>query len=111
LTIGLSILLAVACAGVIYTYGKGPESKGNPILKSGAAVIGIPVSFFVIAQVLTRISEKMIEVGQLRMVIFAVTLIILMLLRPQGVFAHHEFSWEWLRAWLFDRKKSKEVTA
>jgi len=40
--------------------------------------------------------DKQIVADQLRMVIFAVTLIVLMLLRPQGVFAHHEFSWDWL---------------
>lgn len=37
------------------------------------------------------------EASKLRMVIFAGTLIILMLLRPQGIFAHHEFSWAWVR--------------
>ncbi len=38
-----------------------------------------------------------IEANKLRMVIFALTLIFLMLLRPQGVFGHHEFSWRWLK--------------
>jgi branched-chain amino acid transport system permease protein len=36
-------------------------------------------------------------------VVFAVTLVILMLLRPQGMFAHHEFSWSWVKK-LFGRK-------
>jgi branched-chain amino acid transport system permease protein len=43
-----------------------------------------------------KLLESKVEVGQLRMVIFALTLIVLMLLRPQGVFAHHEFSWTWV---------------
>jgi hypothetical protein len=30
-------------------------------------------------------------------VIFAVSLIVIMLLRPQGIFAHHEFSWTWVK--------------
>ena len=38
-----------------------------------------------------------IEAGQLRMVIFAVSLVVIMLLRPQGIFAHHEFSWSWVK--------------
>jgi len=42
------------------------------------------------------------------MVIFAITLIVLMLLRPQGVFAHHEFSWDWVGR-IFG--KTKEATA
>jgi branched-chain amino acid transport system permease protein len=37
------------------------------------------------------------EASQLRMVIFAGTLIVVMLLRPQGVLAHHEFSWAWVK--------------
>jgi branched-chain amino acid transport system permease protein len=37
------------------------------------------------------------------MLIFAVALIVIMLLRPQGIFAHHEFSWSWVRR-LFTRR-------
>jgi branched-chain amino acid transport system permease protein len=44
------------------------------------------------------------------MVIFAVTLIVLMLLRPQGIFAHHEFSWDWLKR-LFGGGKKGEPPA
>lgn len=50
------------------------------------------------------------EGDKLRMVIFAATLIILMLIRPQGIFAHHEFSWEWVKK-LFKRQKPKVVEA
>jgi branched-chain amino acid transport system permease protein len=50
------------------------------------------------------------EAAKLRMVIFSATLIVLMLLRPQGVFAHHEFSWTWLRR-LFRREKPMEASA
>jgi hypothetical protein len=42
------------------------------------------------------LAAMQVEAGQLRMVIFAVTLIVLMLIRPQGVLAHHEFSWSFL---------------
>jgi branched-chain amino acid transport system permease protein len=52
-----------------------------------------------------------IEAGQLRMVIFSVTLIVLMLLRPQGVFAHHEFSWSWVRRVLGDRNAPRTEVA
>jgi len=48
-----------------------------------------------------------VEGAKLRMVVFAVTLIVLMLLRPQGIFGHHEFSWDWLRSRL--KPKSAEV--
>ncbi|MCU0315840.1 MAG: branched-chain amino acid ABC transporter permease [Fimbriimonadaceae bacterium] len=34
------------------------------------------------------------DVGALRMVFLAVTLIVLMLIRPQGIFGHEEFGWQ-----------------
>ena len=50
------------------------------------------------------------EVSRLRMVIFAATLIIVMLLRPQGVLAHHELSWDWIKG-LFRKMRRKEAAA
>lgn len=41
--------------------------------------------------------SQVIEGSKLRLVVFAVTLVILMLLRPQGMFAHHEFSWSFVK--------------
>jgi branched-chain amino acid transport system permease protein len=43
------------------------------------------------------LADKHVPTDQLRMVIFAVSLIVIMLLRPQGIFAHHEFSWTWVK--------------
>jgi hypothetical protein len=45
------------------------------------------------------------------MVIFSSTLIILMLLRPQGVFAHHEFSWAWVMKLLGKKAPTTAVSA
>ncbi len=44
-------------------------------------------------------------VGELRMSIFAIILIVVMLIRPEGVLGHHEFSWS-----LF-KKKPQEAAA
>lgn len=52
----------------------------------------------------TKLGGSEIAVEQLRMVIFAVTLVVLMLLRPQGIFGHHEFSWTWVQR-LFRRRR------
>lgn len=49
-----------------------------------------------------------IQGSQLRLVVFAGTLIILMLFRPQGVFAQHEFSWAWLMR-VFGGKSKKPM--
>lgn len=53
-----------------------------------------------------------VEGDKLRLVVFAATLIVLMLVRPQGVLAHHEFSWDWIKRLLGRRDyKTKEVAA
>ena len=77
------------------------------------AILAIAV---VVALVLGPIVSKLptlgvpVEGAKLRMVVFAVTLIVLMLLRPQGIFAHHEFSWAWLRK-VLRIDTDKKVTA
>ena len=65
----------------------------------GAMGAGLVVGFILKAlfSMVPGIREATTDGNRLRMVIFAGTLIILMLLRPQGIFGHHEFSWDWLR--------------
>lgn len=47
--------------------------------------------------------------GQLfRMPVLAITLVVLMLLRPQGIFGHHEFSWSWVQK-ILGKKPVQEV--
>ena len=74
----------------------------------GSAVVAGFVLQFLFSLGLRQVpglSDKSFELAQLRMVIFAGTLIIVMLLRPQGVLAHHEFSWSWLFG-LFRRRRA-----
>lgn len=76
------------------------QTKPIKALLYFAAVAAGIVAKLVFGLILSKIpamTAKHIEAGQLRMVIFAVTLIVLMLLRPQGIFGHHEFSWDWLK--------------
>ncbi|MEQ1933713.1 MAG: branched-chain amino acid ABC transporter permease [Fimbriimonadaceae bacterium] len=49
--------------------------------------------------------EGTIDGNKLRSVVLAAVLVILMLLRPQGIFAHHEFSWSWVKR-LFRKRKA-----
>ena len=51
-----------------------------------------------------------VEGSKLRLVLLAVTLIVLMLIRPQGVFAYHEFSWSWVKR-LFGKDAPKTEVA
>jgi branched-chain amino acid transport system permease protein len=57
-------------------------------------------------QPIPALSAMKFEMSQLRMVIFAGTLIIVMLLRPQGILAHHEFSWAWVKKVLARRREA-----
>ncbi|GIV02833.1 MAG: hypothetical protein KatS3mg015_1663 [Fimbriimonadales bacterium] len=43
-----------------------------------------------------NLKETMYSPANLRMAVFAVTLVIVMLVRPQGLMGHHEFSWSFL---------------
>jgi branched-chain amino acid transport system permease protein len=44
------------------------------------------------------------------MAIFALALVVVMLVKPQGMFGHHEFSWDWLKG-LFKRPHREEEIA
>lgn len=71
-----------------------------------AAIVGAVVIQVALAAAFKNVpalANANFEAAKLRMVIFSSTLIILMLLRPQGVFAHHEFSWAWVMR-LFGKK-------
>lgn len=82
---------------------------GAKIKKAGfyaGTVLGGIMAMLILSFALGKVpalAQKSIEAANLRMVIFAVALIVLMLLRPQGVFGHHEFSWSWVKS-LFTRR-------
>ncbi len=70
------------------------------LLKYLGAIAAACISEVIFVAILGRVplmAQKLIPVEQLRLTIFAVTLIVLMLLRPQGLLAHHEFSWSWVK--------------
>ncbi len=80
----------------------------SPLLRT-ATIFGIVVLGVLFAATLSiplrsvsGLAAKSFEIGQLRMAIFALTLVVVMLLRPQGILAHHEFSWGWVRS-MFSR--------
>ncbi|MBL8087970.1 MAG: branched-chain amino acid ABC transporter permease [Chthonomonas sp.] len=72
----------------------------------GAVVVTYVLKFLL--GLIPALASASVEGSKLRLVIFAATLIMVMLLRPQGVFAHHEFSWNWVRG-LF--RKTSEARA
>lgn len=77
----------------------GPKAKAAA-LYAGCVLLAVVVTMglgAVLNMVPNLKAMAPIEGTKLRMVIFAGALIFLMLLRPQGVMGHLEFSWDWLR--------------
>ncbi len=50
------------------------------------------------------------DAAKLRMVIFAATLVVLMMIRPQGIFSHHEFNWDSVARLLRMRRPKESAT-
>ena len=110
--IGLSIAFAVAAARYVMFNVHGA------ILRRVGMYVGIIVGGVIVSYGLGKVFnfvpalQASVEGAKLRLVVFSVTLIVLMLLRPQGVFAHHEFSWDFVKKLLGRRDvKTTEVSA
>lgn len=108
-------LLAIGLAVTAIRFVTNRVHKG-PLVRAGL-YLGVVVVAVVLAEILAGVLgsfgpfKGVVEGAKLRLVVSAVVLIVLMLVRPQGVFAHHEFSWSWV-ARLFGRKApTKEVAA
>ena len=78
----------------------------------GYKVLGVIVGSMLTGVVLGKIIELVPALGKIqydgnkmRFVIMAVALLVVMLLRPQGVMGHHEFSWDWAKR-VFTRKQA-----
>ena len=100
----LAVVVAVAIIKRVMDHSHRPKMQKAGFY--GLALVAAFASKLVLGMPLSKIpalENIKIEAGNLRMVIFAVTLIVLMLLRPQGIFGHHEFSWDWVKR-LFSKK-------
>jgi len=103
-------LLAVAIATALLrrTINHSTPNKWQKTGPYAGSIVTAIVSKFILQWVLEKIPglhSMMVEAGQLRMPIFAVTLIVLMLLRPVGIFGHHEFSITWLKKIFLGKNK------
>ena len=88
----------------------------GPAIRAGL-YLGVVVGAIVVAETIAYILghfgpfEGTVEGAKLRLVVSAVVLIVLMLIRPQGVFAHHEFSWSWVKRLFGKETPRTEVAA
>jgi branched-chain amino acid transport system permease protein len=113
--ISLIIAMVLSLVGTISLVRYQVGNYHGPVKTRTLRILGIIAGGFVSVFVLSplfglvpQLSKGSVEGSQLRIPIFAITLIVLMLLRPQGIFAHHEFSWDWVKS-LFNRKKVATV--
>ncbi|MGV3617016.1 MAG: branched-chain amino acid ABC transporter permease [Fimbriimonas sp.] len=76
-------------------------------------LVGVVVLFMILGPILSSVPQlkTLVEGSKLRLVVFAVTLVVLMLVRPQGIFGHHEFSWSWVGRLLGRKTPRTEVSA
>lgn len=94
---GIATIVAVAIIKRLLDHYHG--SNRNKGLIIVGTIIGSIILQIILATLMKDVASlgQVIEGSKLRLVVFAVTLVILMLLRPQGIFAHHEFSWSWVK--------------
>jgi len=112
LIVGIALAVGLAVAGVRWVMNHFHGDARQRFAAYVGIVVGGIVLSIVLDKLLWNIPAFHVQVAgaKLRLVVFAVTLIVVMLIRPQGVFAHHEFSWNWLKG-LFGRGRAREVAA
>ena len=100
----IAVAIAVALIRWVIVSYHGPKLRKVGLYfaaLAGGLVVQLIASFGL--KFVHSLADRQIAIDQLRMVVFAVALISIMLLRPQGIFAHHEFSWSLIRK-LFKRE-------
>jgi branched-chain amino acid transport system permease protein len=108
LGVGIGIIAAVVLLRKVQEKFHGSGSKRLGFNLGSIAIGGIVA--FVMAKVLVMIPalQSMVNGQLFRMPVLAITLVVLMLLRPQGIFGHHEFSWSWVQK-LLGKKPVQEA--
>jgi branched-chain amino acid transport system permease protein len=116
--VSLSVPIAVALGLIAAVFGLKRiqdtfhgKSAARIAMNIGCILAGVLVAF-VFAKILGNVPQlqSMVKGSNLRMPVLAVTLVVLMLLRPQGIFGHHEFSWSWVQR-LFGKKAPQTEVA
>jgi branched-chain amino acid transport system permease protein len=113
LIVGGLIALGLAVSAVRYVINHVHKSASVRATYNVGVIVGAIVLAEILAAILGNFGpfKGTVEGAKLRLVVSALVLIVLMLVRPQGIFAHHEFSWSWVGKLLGKRTPSKEVAA
>lgn len=113
LIIGGLLAVGLAVSGIRYVTNHVHKGAGIRAAYQAGIVVGAIIVAEIFAFALGAIPalSGKVEGAKLRLVVSAVVLIVLMLVRPQGVFAHHEFSWSWVQKLFGKKSPSTEVAA
>ena len=106
----VGVIAMVATIRRITSHYHGP--RGRRGLITAGAVIGSMLAGALLGAALNMIpalADVVYEANKIRWMILAVTLLVVMLVRPQGVMAHHEFSWDWVKKVLSSKRSVVEV--
>lgn len=109
LVTGLAIAIAVSLLRKVKDHFHGPPK--SRLIRNFSVVIGSiggTVALSMILNATTVMGDTKFEFDKLRMVILSIMLLVVMLLRPQGVLAHHEFSWDFVKR-LFSKKSNDKA--
>lgn len=90
------------------------KNRAKRTLNVAVANLGVLTSFLIVGKILetyTILGNKMYEATQIRYMILAIVLLVVMLLRPVGLLAEHEFSWDWVKSLFRKKAPSTEGTA
>jgi len=100
---GMIAASAIAVVAAVVILRRIGETFHGSAKAKAARIVGTIVASVAAAAIIGTLLSNLpnlstaVEGSKLRLVVFAMTLIVLMLLRPQGIFGHHEFSWSWVR--------------
>lgn len=105
----IAVFIAVAGMKKIQDEVHG-EKVRSTMLNIACIVVGI-VLYFILSRTLHIVPflKKEIIGSNLRMPVLAVTLVVLMLLRPQGIFGHYEFSLDLFKRFFGKNKSNLEA--
>lgn len=108
LGIGIGIVALVVVTRRLLERYHGP-AKTRPFVFIGAGIGSLVGGYLIglVMQTFTIMGDTFYDANKVRWVILAVVLLVVMLIRPSGLFGHHEFSWAWLQSKL--NRKAVEV--
>ncbi|MBS1718431.1 MAG: branched-chain amino acid ABC transporter permease [Armatimonadetes bacterium] len=107
------ILSALGSAALLKRMLEHASNLKGRLIATGSSIAVLIVAKLALTPLLTLVkpmAEKQIPAEQLRMVIFALTLIVIMLIRPSGILGRSEFSLDWLkRVFMPNRRMATEL--